>query len=77
LSLPRGAMGEGPRARPWETARRVLQAAAVDAYGRPALLNLRPLCYCSSFMAVSGISLRSRNAPMSFESASSAVLPIV
>ena len=27
---------EGTRARPWETARRVLQAAAVEAYGRPA-----------------------------------------
>jgi hypothetical protein len=26
---------EGTRARPWETARRVLQAAAVEAYGRP------------------------------------------
>jgi hypothetical protein len=26
---------EGVRARPWETARRVLQAAAVEAYGRP------------------------------------------
>src|SRR5215216_4303369 len=33
---------EGTRARPWETARRVLQAAAVNAYGRPGLLNLRP-----------------------------------
>ena len=26
---------EGSRARPWESARRVLQAAAVEAYGRP------------------------------------------
>jgi hypothetical protein len=26
---------EGTRARPWETARRVLQAAAVEAHGRP------------------------------------------
>ena len=26
---------EGVRARPWETARRVLQAAAVEAHGRP------------------------------------------
>jgi hypothetical protein len=26
---------EGVRVRPWETARRVLQAAAVEAYGRP------------------------------------------
>ena len=26
---------EGTRARPWESARRVLQAAAVEAYGRP------------------------------------------
>ena len=26
---------EGTRARPWETARRVLQAAAVEAFGRP------------------------------------------
>jgi len=26
---------EGRRARSWETARRVLQAAAVEAYGRP------------------------------------------
>ena len=26
---------EGTRARSWETARRVLQAAAVEAYGRP------------------------------------------
>jgi hypothetical protein len=26
---------EGTRARPWETARRALQAAAVEAYGRP------------------------------------------
>ncbi len=26
---------EGVRARPWETARRVLQAAAVEAYGKP------------------------------------------
>jgi hypothetical protein len=26
---------EGTRARAWETARRVLQAAAVEAYGRP------------------------------------------
>lgn len=26
---------EGVRPRPWETARKVLQAAAVEAYGRP------------------------------------------
>ena len=26
---------EGVRARPWETARRVLQAAAVETHGRP------------------------------------------
>ena len=26
---------EGVRARPWETARRTLQAAAVEAHGRP------------------------------------------
>ncbi len=26
---------EGMRARPWESARRVLQAAAVEAHGRP------------------------------------------
>ena len=26
---------EGTRARPWETARRVLQAAAVEVHGRP------------------------------------------
>ena len=26
---------EGTRARPWETARRVLQAAAVETHGRP------------------------------------------
>ncbi len=26
---------EGSRARPWESARRVLQAAAVEAHGRP------------------------------------------
>ena len=26
---------EGTRARPWESARRALQAAAIEAYGRP------------------------------------------
>ena len=34
---------EGVRARPWETARRVLQAAAVEAYGRPGAYVTRDL----------------------------------
>ena len=34
---------EGIRARPWETARRVLQAAAVEAHGRPGAYVTRDL----------------------------------
>jgi hypothetical protein len=34
---------EGARTRPWETARRVLQAAAVKAHGRPGAYVTRDL----------------------------------
>ncbi len=34
---------EGSRARPWETARRVLQAAAVESHGRPGAYVTRDL----------------------------------
>jgi hypothetical protein len=42
---------EGTRARPWETARRALQAAAVEAYGRPGAYVARDLVMKRANMA--------------------------
>ena len=42
---------EGIRARSWETARRVLQAAAVEAHGRPGAYVTRDLGMKRSNMA--------------------------
>ena len=42
---------EGVRAQPWETARRVLQAAAVEAYGRPGAYVTRDLVMKRANMA--------------------------
>jgi RIO-like serine/threonine protein kinase len=42
---------EGARARPWETARRVLQAAAVEAHGRPGVYVTRDLVMQRANMA--------------------------
>jgi hypothetical protein len=42
---------EGVRARPWESARRVLQAAAVEAYGRPGAYVTRDLVMKRANMA--------------------------
>ena len=42
---------ERTRTRPWETARRVLQAAAVEAHGRPGAYVTRDLVMKRSNMA--------------------------
>ncbi len=42
---------EGTRARPWESARRVLQAAAVEAHGRPGAYVTRDLVMRRANMA--------------------------
>jgi hypothetical protein len=42
---------EGSRARPWESARRVLQAAAVEAHGRPGAYVTRDLVIRRANMA--------------------------
>ena len=42
---------EGIRARPWESARRVLQAAAVEAHGRPGAYVTRDLVMRRANMA--------------------------
>jgi hypothetical protein len=42
---------EGTRARPWETARRILQAAAVEALGRPGAYVTRDLVMRRATMA--------------------------
>ncbi len=42
---------EGTRARPWETARRVLQAVAVEAHGRPGAYVTRDLVMQRANMA--------------------------